>query len=452
MCRPLVAGARSVKRDQSARQIQVAATAPTPLLRPTWQLCLLIFALSFPLRVHTVFTTGSNARAPRGLETQAVADSLLRTGEFANPFRYETGPTAHVAPVYPVYLATLMRVFPDDHNYEIAKDLLSAFAASMQWALLPLVAAGIGFSRRVGVLASLLAIGTFILLPAHVRKLLETHGSWEHVHAGLGLAGLCLLTSYISRGKRYTLPFSIASGVAWGAYLLLIPSMALVFSIWLIVGFARARSAEFFRFALLSAVFLLATLTPWTIRNLIVLGSPIWSRDNLGLELQVSNNDCAGPSFRDNMLSGCHNATHPNVNAEEARKVRELGEAAYNRQRMDDALGWIRSNPARFAHLSFDRFRLFWFPPLRGPIASLPLWTITVLGFAGAILAFRADRTAGWLLGAALVAHPLVYYFIQQLIRYRYPILWISFLLAAYALDRGWAFSRSRLAGLRSAA
>ena len=443
-------GHDQVKRAESVRTLQVATGAPAPFLRPTLHLCLLLFVLAFPLRVHHVFTARPSVRVPRGIESQAVADSLSRSGQFANPFSYETGPTAHVAPVYPLYLAALMRLFPDDRSYEITKELLSALAASIQYALLPLLAVGIGFSRRVGILAGLLAIGTFLALPRNLLTL-ETQGSWEHVHAGLGLVGLCILTAHIFRERRFNLPFAIATGVAWGTYLLLIPSMALVFPTWLIAGFARARSTGFVRFALLSIVFLLSTLTPWTIRNLIVIGSPVWGRDNLGLELHVSNNDCAGASFSNNMLSGCHNTTHPNVNEEEARKVREMGEVAYNRQRMDDALEWIRSNPGRFAHLSFDRFRRFWFPPVRGPVESLPLWTITVLGFAGAILAFRADRTAGWLLGATLFSYPIVYYFIQHLIRYRYPILWISFLLAAYALDRGWAFSRSRLARLRSA-
>lgn len=435
-------GHDQVKRAQSVRVLQGATGVPAPLRRSTLHLCLLVFALAFPLRVHHVFTSSPAARVPRGIESQAVADSLSRTGHFANPFSYETGPTAHVAPVYPLYLAALMRLFPDDRSYKLAKELLSALVASIQYAFLPLLAVGLGFPGRVGLLAGLLAIGTFLWLPSTALTL-ETQGSWEHVPSGLGLVGLCILIAHIVRERRFTLPFAIANGVAWGAYLLLIPSMAIVFPAWLVVGFTLARRAGFARFALLSTVFLLLTLAPWTTRNLIVMGSPIWGRDNLGLELHTSNNDCAGPSFNKSMRSGCHNATHPNVNADEARKVREMGEVAYNRQQMHDALGWIRANPGRFARLSFDRFLLFWFPPVRARSASLPLWAISALGFVGAILAFRANRMAGCLLGAALVSYSIPYYFVQHLLRYRYPILWISFLLAAYALDCGWTFLRS---------
>jgi hypothetical protein len=444
-------GHDQVERAESVRTLQVDTGVPAPLLRPTLHLCLLLFVLAFPLRVHHVFSASPSARVLRGIESQAVADSLSRSGRFANPFLYETGPTAHVAPVYPFYLAALMRLFPDDRSYKIAKELLSALAASVQYALLPLLAVGIGFSRRVGILAGLLAIGTFLALPRNLLTL-ETQGSWEHVHAGLGLVGLCILIAHILRQRRFTLRFAIANGVAWGAYLLLIPSMAIVFGAWLVAGFALERSAGFLRFALLSTVFLLLTLAPWTTRNLIVMGSPIWGRDNLGLELRTSNNDCAGPAFSNSMRSGCHNATHPNVNADEARKVREMGEVAYNRQQMHDVLGWIRSNPSRFAQLSSDRFLLFWFPRLKAPANPFPLWTISALGFAGAILAFRANRMAGLLLGASLVCYSIPYYFVQHILRYRYPILWVSFLLAAYALDRGWTFLRSLPARLRGAA
>ena len=37
-----------------------------------------------------------------------------------------------------------------------------------------------------------------------------------------------------------------------------------------------------------------------------------------------------------------------------------------------------------------------------------------------------------------LLLYPLIYYGIQHFTRYRYPILWVSSLLAAYALDRAW--------------
>jgi hypothetical protein len=398
-----------------------------------------------------VLATEVSARVPRGPETQSVASSLLRSGRYADPFRYETGPTAHVAPVYPLYLAALMQLFPDARAYGTARSLLSALAASVQWALLPLLATRLALPRRVGVLASLLAIGTLAALPRHVQVLLETQGAWEHVHAALALVGLCLLAAHVLAGRRFTPALAVAYGAAWGASLLLAPSLAIVFALWLVGGFALAHSRAFLRFALLASAVLLATLAPWTVRNAVVMGSPVWGRDNLGLELYVANNDCAGPSFADNLRSGCHGATHPNVSAEEAQKVRVLGEVAYNRQRMADALDWVRSHPRRFGELSAERFLLYWFPVVQGPLTSLPLWTVSALGLAGAVLAIRARPLAAWLLGGTLAVHAIAYYFVQHLLRYRYPVLWISFLLAAYALERAGTASRAALVRRRAA-
>ena len=86
---------------------------------PTWIHCLLLFTVAFALRLDTVFQ--NPRRVLRGLEPQSVAETLLHTGQFANPFRTPTGPTAHLAPAHPLMLAGLMKLFPDDESYETAK-------------------------------------------------------------------------------------------------------------------------------------------------------------------------------------------------------------------------------------------------------------------------------------------------------------------------------------------
>jgi len=431
----------------------------------------------------------------RGLETQAVADSLVKTGRFANPFRYETGPTAHLAPVYPLFLSGLERLFPPDADYETAKEVLSALAASLQYALLPLLAVATGLPRRVGVLGALVAIAMFLLLPANVRPL-ETQGSWENAWAALGIVALSILAASTFRQARFTIGRAVAWGVAWAVYLLLIPAMALVFVAWLIqfriadfglqISSGGVRSPQsairnpqsrgpagpnrgsethgkpgqapalqgaggthgkpgqvpavrrWLRFAGLSTACLLVTLAPWTIRNWLVLGSPVWGRDNLGLELHVSNNDCAAATFAEMQRSGCHAKTHPNANPHEAAKIREVGEIRYNQQRLREALAWVRSHPARFTGLTVERFALFWFPEVGRGAASYPLWGVTLAGFAGLILCYKENRLAAMSFGALLLFYPLAYYFVQHLLRYRYPILWVSSLMTAYALTVAW--------------
>ncbi len=68
-----------------------------------WLAPLLIFLIAFAFRLDTVFTgPSSHTRVLRNHEPQSVAESLVRTGQFANPFHTPTGPTAHLAPFQPV--------------------------------------------------------------------------------------------------------------------------------------------------------------------------------------------------------------------------------------------------------------------------------------------------------------------------------------------------------------
>ena len=102
------------------------------------------------------------------------------------------------------------------------------------------------------------------------------------------------------------------------------------------------------------------------------------------------------------------------------------------------ALYWITANPTRFAELTAQRMLLFWFPPFGKGSDNYPLWAITLLGFAGLALCAKHHPITAALLGSALLLYPLIYYCIQHFTRYRYPILWISSLLASYALDQAW--------------
>jgi hypothetical protein len=430
-----------VKHRKPARKPVPAAPAPAPpslRRRSTWLWCAAILALAFALRLDTILAGGLHRRVIRTFETQAVAESLVRSGSFADPFRTPTGATAHLAPAFPLFLAALMRTTPDDAAYELAKEALSALAASLHYALLPIVALALGMDRRTGILAAAISIGLFALLPANVKPL-ETQGSWENTWAALGIVMLSILAGFTLR--RPAFPAAAAWGVGWGLFLLLIPTMAPVFPAWITLGLWRSwreNRARYLRFAAVAPACLLLTLAPWTLRNLRVLGAPVWGRDNFGLELSVSNNDCAEASFVAMLRSGCHARTHPNVNAAEAHRLREIGEVRYNAQRLHQALAWIRAHPGRFAGLTAERFRHFWFPVLGPGPASWPLWAVTLLGFAGLAFAWRTDRFAALLLAAPLLLYPAVYYLVQHVVRYRYPVLWVSAFLTSHALVTLW--------------
>jgi hypothetical protein len=185
------------------------------------------------------------------------------------------------------------------------------------------------------------------------------------------------------------------------------------------------------------------SLAPWTIRNLHALGSPIWSRSNLGLELNLSNNDGASAVWQDNWDSGQFARMHPFMNSAQSRRLREAGEVAYNREQLLAARQWITSHPARFAWLTVQRVYYFWIPAMRRSGQTIALAVVTLLGFLG-FSNYARRGGCGWQYFLLVwLFFPLSAYLFQQSGRMRYPIEWISFLFAGCCLTSA---SRSGLA------
>ncbi|MCE5307160.1 MAG: hypothetical protein LLG20_05925 [Acidobacteriales bacterium] len=181
----------------------------------------------------------------------------------------------------------------------------------------------------------------------------------------------------------------------------------------------------------------LAVPLPWVVRNQVVLGVPV-IKNALGVNLHVSNNDCASSSFILNLRSGCLGKHSPDANRAEADLVADMGEGRYDAYRLNTAKSWISAHPGIFCRLTAQRVLEFWFPNVaEGPFAYT-IATITLLSLAGFVLMARQDvlflRFAVW----TSLLYPLVYYVVFSDSRYRIPILWISLLGAGYCLQAWW--------------
>jgi hypothetical protein len=184
-----------------------------------------------------------------------------------------------------------------------------------------------------------------------------------------------------------------------------------------------------------------------------VLKGPVLIRDDLGIELYVSYNDCAPYGIRESERISCFPSLHPNTSLEQATAVRQLGEYRYNQDRLRTALGWIAAHPGRAAQLVGERFWFFWFPSDRGwrgyfeqRKRMLFLHITTLASFAGLFLGLRQRQNATMLLALWLAIFPIIYYVVQFEERYRYPILWITLLESACLLD--WIAIRSAFIGV----
>ena len=108
-----------------------------------------------------------------------------------------------------------------------------------------------------------------------------------------------------------------------------------IFFASVLLGFLFAGSGKFWeylRFCGVECLIVAACLAPWAIRNYRVLGAPVFTRSNAGLELRLSNNDLATADEHVNYSNRLYHAYHPLQNPREAVKVRQMGEIEYNKR------------------------------------------------------------------------------------------------------------------------
>lgn len=353
-----------------------------------------------------------------GAEPLALAKTLGQSGRFADPFGVPTGPSAHMGPLFPAYLAGVLLVAKGAATRAVLLRLGAALFHAFELALLPLLSAAAFGELEIGFIAGLLAI----VIPCY--NILPV---WDSSLSGLATIGFCFAATRID--ARSGLKMAGLGGL-WGLVLLLNPSLAIPTAIW---AFFAARKHHWpWRWIVLAVLMTAIICAPWTVRNYRVLGGFAPIRDNLGLELQVSNNDYATPGISRNDVSLAR--FHPSINPQQVAEIRERGELLYNRDKMHEAARWILTNPRRFAVLTLHRFLAFWFPTTDQGLFPTGICIVTLLSVPGIILAVVRHVRGAYPLLWMLALAPLPFYVIQSDARYRTPLLWMSLLFAGYAL------------------
>lgn len=365
-----------------------------------------------------------------GGEITRVAMTLAIEDSFAHPYQpLPTGPTAHTAPGYVLLYALVMKLFGFYWTGAMVLWSLNVGFLALQLALLPLLSKRLGLGIYPGVTAAVLGA---VFQPYRVLP------EWESLFAGALLVTLCVLTiPFFQAPKDWR--SSLLLGLAWGFAVLTNPEFILLLFAWAHIAALRNSPALLSRArqAMLVVVggVALACL-PWFIRNWREFHAVFFIRDNLGIELSVSNNSCARPTLLENLISGCHQQTHPNANIQVAEQLMDQGEVRFNQLRLRQAVSWISSHPREFLWLTAQRFRRFWFPFLGSFRYALPMGLLTILSLAGLAWMFQENRLAALLFLSTLVIYPLIHYVVQFEARYRYPIFWATLLPAAYALEK----------------
>jgi len=408
------------------------AGAVSRIIRSPARAFVLVFLLSFVVRaVLLVSWADSRKRFYRlgaGIEDR-VALSLLHTGQFADPYLIPTGSTAHPPPLWPAVLALIYHAFGVTAAAGYVRGLVTISSYSALFGLLPWFGRRLGLGTAAGVLAGVAGA----LIPRQGPDEFIGWGVTAHAAMAFGLLTVAFLHRWTT--GRTSRAGSSLLGLGCGAAFHFLPPLLLVvlgylfFELWW-----KCDRRKWFLAACVAGGAIMACV-PWTWRNYTALDGFFFIRSNFGLEFRIANQP---GSDADGDVTYARQGTvrHPSENLEEARLLRDLGEAEYMRRARNEAIEWIRTHPGEFLRLTLMRFVHFWCGPLRLPWLAALFTTLTVLALLGLrriLPALDAPGRAALLIPLAMF--PLVYYFVSYQPHYPAPLAWLLLLLAAYEVQ-----------------
>jgi 4-amino-4-deoxy-L-arabinose transferase-like glycosyltransferase len=367
-------------------------------------------------------------------EAGNMAYALAEGKGFSNVFRMETGPTAWLAPVYPVILGAIFRLFgaftPGAFFAAVMFNVLCSAATCVPVFLIGkrVWSAGVGAG----------AAWLWAVFPNGV--LISFEWIWDTSLAALLAATILWATLELAASDRWS--DWCVYGVLWGVTLLTNPAVGalLPFLLGWAVLRGRGESRRRWQRGTLAAGIIILCCVPWSIRNYAAFHRWIPLRSNLPYELWSGNNDVFDPEAR----SGRRVMTR----MEEVRRYAALGEVAFMAEKREEALAFMRSHGGLERQLTWRRFLNFWVgtdAPWKNFVAT-DSWLIrailvangvTALGaLAGSAALWRRNRGPGTVVPLAVypLIFPLLYYVTHAQLRLRHPIDPVVMVLTAVVI------------------
>jgi hypothetical protein len=276
-------------------------------------------------------------RSHHGAEYYCISDAILNGRGFSDPFRQQTGPTAWMPPVMPYAMAAFRYVIPSSSYLTYAMVFLQAIGV---W-LAVWIAISEGTRLRVPLWFSIPC--TFIFLSTNFYQLFQmTHDT------GLLLVVVGLM--WISLG-RWHASVSQWSAVRWGLWGGLITLCSPILGgAWVVATTTLPFGIRFLE-AMRSKPLWIAfavwglTISPWMIRNRLVLGDWFFIKPNGMYEVWQSqcNDD-------DGVLDSKSTSGHPyaSPSGEQMARYVKIGEMPFIREKGELAKSSIRENPLGF--------------------------------------------------------------------------------------------------------
>jgi len=358
----------------------------------------------------------------RGMEMGWLAKSILDGQGLASPFGVPTGPSAFVAPGYPILIAGVFRVFG---SYTLASAVViicAQIALNLVTIWLMMWVGRRLFDQRVAIVAGLVWACSLPLI--WIPTIF-----WDTSLAICLMVGLLALVLHFSGKNTWFIWIFLGAYCAMTA--LINPAMILVLAAMLGWLAWRLRKAQPYGIILASLTFC-AVFAPWPLRNAKVFHSFIPLRTTVGFELWMGNRPGATGYLDESLF--------PSFNPAELSDYRSRGELGYTAHKSELAKQYILDNPVSFVRLTGRRIVRYWLGTGSEKGSSIfALHAALTFGFgvAGLWMLFRARRfDTAILFALPLLVFPVPYYITHAEFRYRLALDPLLTILAAYAVDR----------------
>ncbi len=413
-----------------------------------------ILLLACLLRIFAVLLRFENIHVDRDAYL-AIAENLLGGHGFCSTIGQ---PTAFRPPLYPIMVATCLRI-GGFAALAIAQVVLGTATVWLTWRLAGLCR----LSWQVGAVATFLVAVDPLLIEYTTQAMTETLSTF-----------LVTLLLWRTLKGSPSVPKSMAVGAIFGLAALCRPSVwafgGLASAIWMIttlVGKSSASSADrrsrSVSFAFACAISTLLVVSPWVIRNVTQFGRPIFMTTHGGYTLLLGNND----SFYDEVVSEGRGATWSASDlaewqAENERRLSVLGISRLDEPARDGHLGmfareWITSNPLKFVQSSILRFQRFWALRPSTSSSGVPTWLVQLVGayYLGVftlalvgLLRWRNRILHFWTVPAMVLSLTVVHFVYWSNARMRSAVVPAVSLVSAAAFQRMRDNNRRRAAAL----
>ena len=381
-----------------------------------------------------------------GWEMGRIARALVTGHGFADPFRGHTGPTAWVAPLYPLLLAGVFKIFgvltlKSAWIILTINSIFSALTARAVWEI---------GARCFNLRVARWSAWVWALYPAAMQY--AVRWVWEMTLTTLLFSCVLVLALRMRNigGNAADQPAAMTQGrwlvfgLLWAAIGLSNPTLLVflpVCGIWVLAGAVNWRGQVIG--ALLAAFLFAACLAPWMVRNYLAFGRFVPMRGNFGAELYLGN----GPGSTGLLME----YDQPMQAPDQLRLYAQMGEIAYAKMRGRETLKVIRGDPRHFAHDVLKRVFFFWasvpHPPDDAPWVeygrNLNFVFVSVCGLLGLALALQRKAPAAGLFAWAFLLLPLVYYFVTVHARFRHPLEPLIAVLGVYLFQSAERRSRA---------